>query len=195
MANTIIEGIRERIANAAKMNQSLGIIVPENNYESLLEAVFNFMQTNTTDRWTYVTITKPYDIIDKTYHVAENKNIKFIDTISRAAGIAAITQLDQNCVYVESPTLLEKITMEIMDTYQEAPEEVNKYLILDSLSSLLIYNDPGVVTEFFTHLINRTRLAGIHSISFAIGEEMDESIRKIVYLKNDKIIQLKESFI
>ena len=71
----------------------------------------------------------------------------------------------------------------------------NKYLVIDSLSSLLIYNDPSLVTEFFTHLTNRTRLSEIHTISLAIEEEVDDRINKVLYLKSNRIIKVRESFI
>jgi len=193
LANTIIAGIKERIANSAKINQSVGIIVPGNNYTDMLEALFSHMKSNTDDVWAYVAITKPFDTIKKTCTDLSNfKNIKFIDCISRAAGIAT---LEGECTYIESPTMLEKVSMEAMNMFQGIPEETNKYLVIDSLSAMMIYNDPETVTEFFYHLINKTRANDIHSISMVIEEEeLDKYLSKIIYL-NDKILKVRDSFI
>ena len=82
-----------------------------------------------------------------------------------------------------------------MNYFKYFNNDKKNYLIIDSLSSLIIYNDIPLVSEFFTHLINRARLSNITTITLAIEEEMDDNIRKILYLKSNKIIKLKESFI
>jgi hypothetical protein len=84
--------------------------------------------------------------------------------------------------------------MEIMHIFRDVKETAKRYLVLDSLSALMIYNNPEIVKEFFQHLTNKTRAENIHTISIVVEEEMDENINKIIFL-NDKIIKVKESFI
>ena len=105
------------------------------------------------------------------------------------------TSSNPNCTFIESPAQLEKILLEIMSAFRDLENDVQKYLVIDSLSSLLTYNNVSLVTEFFTHLWNRTKLEDIHSISLSIEEEMEENINKILYLKSNKIIKVRESFI
>jgi hypothetical protein len=171
----------------------VGVILPCNNYSDLIQSLFEHIHSRPEDIWVYVTITRPFESIVKKFgDLSSGNNIKFIDCISRAAGLSKI---DQNCIFIESPAHLEKIIIEILNIFRNIGDNVQKYLVIDSLSSLLIYNDAQLVTEFFTHLINRTRLSDIHSVSIAIDEEMDDNINKILYLRSDKIIRLKESFI
>ncbi len=193
MANTMIDGLKERISKAITINQSVGIILPGNNYSDLVQAFFEYMLSKPEDAWVYVTITKPYDNIISQFGegISESNNIKFIDCISRAAGISKV---DSNCIFIESPTMLEKLGLEIMNIFKEVDENTNKYLILDSLSTLVIYNDPEIVTEFFYQMANRTRVRNIHTISLAIEEEGIESLNKLIYL-NDKILKVRDSFI
>ena len=193
ISNSLIDGLQDRIANAVSTNQSIGILIPSNNYSDLICSLFNYINTKPNSYWVYLTITKPYDSIFEDYsNLINNNKIKFIDCISHAAGIISE---NSNCKYVESPSELENILLEIMNSFNNIEEKLNKYLIIDSLSSLMIYNDSPIVTEFFTHLINRTRISEITTISLSLEEEMDENIRKILYLKSNKIIKLKESFI
>ena len=193
MANVLIDGLRERIANAIKINQSIGILLPGSNYSDLVQAMFEHIKSKPNEAWVYVTVTKPYDIIIKQNEgIANNTNIKFIDCVSRAAGIS---ETSSNCVFIESPTMLEKIGLEIMNIFKEVDDKTDKYLVLDSLSNLIIYNDPEIITEFFYHLINRTSAKNIHTISIAIEEEgMDKYLNKLIYL-NDKILKVRDSFI
>jgi len=193
MANTLIDGLQERISNAIKINRSVGIILPGSNYADLMQALFERMKSRAEDAWVYVAITRPYeDVVKQFGNFAELRNVRFIDCISHAAGIS---KMDPNCTFIESPALLEKLMMEIMDTFRGLDDGVQKYLVIDSLSSLLIYNDAQIVTEFFTHLTNRTRLADVHTISLVVEEESSDSVNKIIYLRSDKIIKVRESFI
>jgi hypothetical protein len=67
MADAVIEGIRERVASAIQVNQSVGIQVPENRHGDLLEAVFDSMCRNTHDIWTFVTVSKTFDYLSKIF--------------------------------------------------------------------------------------------------------------------------------
>ena len=193
MANVLIDGLKERISNAIKVNQSIGILLPGNNYADLVQALFERIRDNTDEFWVYLTVTKPYDNLTKQYeYLKQSKNVKFIDCISRAAGIS---KADQNCIFVESPTMLEKISLEIINQFKEVGDDAKKYLVIDSLSNMIIYNDPEIVTEFFYHILNRTRAEEIHMISLAIEEEgLDQHLNRLIYL-NDKILKVRDSFI
>ena len=68
-------------------------------------------------------------------------------------------------------------------------------MVIDSLSSLSLYNDELLVTEFLSHLINSLQPLNTHSISMCIEEEMNDMMMKMMYLKNEKILKIKESFI
>ncbi len=193
MANVLIDGLKERISNAIKINQSIGIILPGNNYSDFLQALFEYIQDRTEDAWVYVTVTKPYETLVREFeYLTDAKNIKFIDCISRAAGIS---KPSPNCIYIESPSMLEKLGLDIMNVFKEVDEITKKYLIIDSLSNLIIYNDADIVTEFFYHIVNRTRVKNIHTISLAIEEEgLEKQLNRLIYL-NDKILKVRDSFI
>jgi len=193
MANVLIDGLKERISNAISVNQSIGILLPVSNYSDLVQALFQRIRDKPDEAWVYITVTKPYDTLAKQYEfLPEMKNIRFIDCISRAAGL---TKANPNVTFVESPTMLEKLGLEIMNIFKSAGENSKKFLVIDSLSNLVIYNDPDIVTEFFYHIINRTRARDIHTISLAIEDEGLESyLNRLIYL-NDKILKVRDSFI
>ena len=193
MTTTLIDGLKERIATAMNINYSVGIILHGNNYGDIIQALMEQISSRSGDDWGYIAVTRPYDTIIQQYeYIKDRPNIKFLDCVSRAAGI---TTTYPNCKYIESPVALEKIMLHAMSMFRHTPDDRGKYLIIDSLSSLLIYNDCKLVTEFLTHLTNRTRLSNIHCVFLVIEEETDETINKMIYLRSDKIIRLKESFI
>ncbi len=190
MVDAVIEGIKDRVSVAIKVNQSVGIQVPENRHGDLLEALFNFMLSNPNDVWTFVTASDTYDHISKTFkEISEHSNIKFIDCISRAAGIS---ELQSNCTYVESPTMLEIVSLEIMNNFRGVDDEVEKYVVVDSLSALMVYNDSEVIREFVSLLTSRARSKNIHIVTILVEEEVDSN--RLIQM-NDKIVVLRDSFI
>ncbi len=193
MPNVLIDGLKERISNAISINQSIGILLPGANYSDLIQAMFERIKSKPDEAWVYVTVTKPYSTLLKQYESIEDiKNVRFIDCISKAAGI---TKPDKNVEFIESPTMLEKLSLEIMNIFKEVDPKTKKYLVIDSLSNLIVYNDPEIVTEFFYHIINRTRAKEIHTISLAIEDEgLEKYLNRLVFL-NDKILKVRDSFI
>jgi len=193
MANVLIDGLKERISNAIIANQSIGIILPGSNYPDLIQSLFEHIRSNPDEAWVYVTVTKPCEnLFNEIEFIGDLKNIRFIDCISRAAGISKAAQ---NCVLIESPTMLEKLVIEIMNTFRDVDVKTKKFLVIDSLTNLIIYNDPEIVTEFFYLIINRTRTKNIHMVSIAIEEEeLDKYLNRLIYL-NDKILKVRDSFI
>ncbi len=193
MPTALVEGLKERISSSISMYQSLGIVIPGTNYNDIVRALFDCIREHSDDVWIYITITRPFDSFARLISDIKNiPNVTFIDCISRASGIV---KKDEKCVYIESPTMLENIMMEAINLFGKAPPNSEKYLILDSLSALMIYNDSSLVTEFFYQLLNRARCEDIHTISLVVEEgEEDKSINKLIYL-NDKILKVRDTFI
>jgi hypothetical protein len=193
MVNILIDGLMERISNAISVNQSVGILLPSQNYQDLTQALFKRIKEKSDEAWVYLTITKPFQNISNQFpFITEIKNIRFIDCVSRSAGISKPTD---NVIFIESPTMLEKIGLEIMNNFKDVDSKTKKYLVIDSLTNLIIYNDTEIVTEFFYNIMNRTRSNNINTISIAIEEEdLENCLNRLIYL-NDKILKIRDSFI
>ena len=192
--SSIVEGLRERIPKSIMMNQTVGIILPDKYYRDIKQVIFEFLNSKSDSFAVYVTITRPYHTILNEFGdlIANNKNIRYVDCVSRISGIS---KMDPNCIFIESPTMLEKLGLEINNLFREADEKSSKYLIIDSLSTLMVYNDPEIVTKFFYYLINVTRAKDIHSVYLVIEEEeADKQIKKLINL-TDKIEKIVDSFI
>lgn len=193
MENTLIQGLKERIANAVIVNPSVGIILPGNNYKDLTQAIFQHMNETQNKTYIYVAIAKPFHIVKKDMEgIVDSSTFFFIDCVSRAAGIHTT---DPQCFFLDSPSHLEQLILEIVNIIKDQDKKGDSVVILDAISSLVLYNDELLVTEFFTHLINNMNLHQAHTISLCLEEEMTDQMNKMLYLINDKIIKVKESFI
>jgi hypothetical protein len=200
MQDTVIESIRERVSVAIEVNQSVGIQVPENRHKDLLEAIFHSMRRNTYDIWTFITVNQTFDYLTKTFkEITRQPNIKFIDCISRAAGIS---DNSNNCFFLESPVMLENLILEVMNNFKNKKEamgnvknkkcDFDKYIVIDSLGALLIYNDSEIIRKFYSLVMNRSRAENIHVVSIFVEEELNSN--QLIQF-NDKIIVVRDSFI
>ena len=88
--------------------------------------------------------------------------------------------------------MLEKLLLEILNNFKGMKRELDKYIIIDSLSALMIYNDPEIIREFISLVMNKSRAENIHVVTILVEEEMDSN--KLIQI-NDKIIVLRDSFI
>ncbi len=193
MENTLVQGLKERIINAALMNKWFGITLPSNNYYDLTHAMYEYIRETPNNNWIYVTFSKPFTVVKKEMSTsADPSSVFFIDCVSRAAGIQTN---DPQCYFLDSPSQLEQLILEIVNIIKNIPNTNETFIVLDAVSSLLLYNDELLVTEFYTHLLSNMKLYGAHTISLCLEEETTDQINKILYLKNDKIIKVKESFI
>ncbi|MBS3802715.1 MAG: hypothetical protein KGY65_08190 [Candidatus Thermoplasmatota archaeon] len=193
MESSLIEGLKDRVSTATGTYQSVGIVLPSNNYNELTHALFDIIQSKPEHPWIYVTITKPFHLIHREFKdkITES-SIYFIDGVSRAAGIQTS---NDSCYFLDSPSQLEQLILTIVNTVKRCGEDQQQTVVLDALSTLSLYNDGLLVTEFFSHLLNNLYLYNTHTISLCLEEEMNEYMNKMLYLKNEKIIKLKESFI
>jgi hypothetical protein len=195
MENSLVEGLKDRISTAVGTYQSVGIVLPSNNYNELTQALFDLIQSQPDKPWVYVTITKPFHLLQRQFNdTISDSSITFIDGVSRAAGIQT-TESDNQCYFLDSPSQLEQLILSIVNSVKKAGDDQQPIVVLDSLSSLILYNDGLLVTEFFSHLLNNLYLYNAHTISLCLEEEMNEHMNKMLHLKNEKIIKLKESFI
>jgi archaellum biogenesis ATPase FlaH len=193
MENTLIQGLKERIANAVFTNCSVGIILPGSNYLDLSHAVYEHIRETPDNTWIYVTITKPYHVIkNEMSAVLDISSMYFIDCVSRAAGIQTN---DPQCYFLDSPSQLERLILEIVHITKKQEKKEKTFVVLDAVSSLMLYTDELLVTEFFSHLISNMNILGSHIISLCLEEETTDQLNKVLYLKNEKIIKVKESFI
>ena len=139
----------------------------------------------------YVTINKPYVSIKK---ILEKNNIDterifFIDCITKTSG--GNPEITENCLYIASPKNLTELGVALSQAMSAMKSKENKFLFLDSLSTLLIYNTAGTVAQFSHFLATKLRLFGLKGIFISIEKEMDEKMLLTLMKFCDEVITLE----
>jgi len=156
-------------------------------FDSVLEAL-KFM-TNRGMGGIYLTFARPHNYLTKTFkkYDIDAQNLFFIDTVSCMAGKSPGEQ--GGCVFIESPSSLEEVgtwTEILMGRIGMG----SKFLIVDSVPTLLIYNEVGMLKNFSQLLINRLRLHGESGVFASIDMEIPVSFYETLSALCDKTIKV-----
>lgn len=143
----------------SKANQSLGdslegldrpivlaLIDPIRYQEAIIDLLRYFVSK--TARGIYISLNKPYAVLTKTFDKAglSSSSLFFVDGITNVPA----QEEDSSHVALGSGVDLSNLCIGISRAVNQSSEE--KFLLLDSLSTLLIYNDPKTVAKF-AHLL------------------------------------------
>ncbi|MFB6295205.1 MAG: hypothetical protein ABEI97_05570 [Candidatus Nanohaloarchaea archaeon] len=124
----------------------------------------------------YVTVNKPYLTIVDTLEAAGigTSEIFFIDAISEDTGAEDVTA--ENVAFLDSPQGLTDMSIAISEAVEKLPDEGNRVLVLDTLSTLMLYNDEDLVSQFAHELSGKIRDWGVKGLMLTIQEEADEDL-------------------
>lgn len=155
----------------------LYVINSENYFQKIVEILRKDVKDKTV---VYVTTNKPYkNLLDLLKGKKLRHKFFFVDCISKSIlGKESIDEKAGDCVYVESPQSLTSISIAINETMKHISG--TKTLFLDSLSTLLIYNDAVTIGRFSNFLINKLSMYDVNIIVLSLESDIDKDIiRKI----------------
>jgi len=126
----------------------------------------------------YVTLNKPYRTMIKNLDgKVDLRMLIFIDAITKSTG--GKINKDDECLYLDTMQNLTDLGVAIDQAISAIPND-KKFLLFDSLSTLLIYSQVGSVSKFIHFLTGKIRALGVNGILLSLvhGEE-DEFLSQI----------------
>jgi len=117
----------------------------------------------------------------------QNK-IEFVDCISQMSGAPELEGPHYN--YLESPQQLVELSVLLNKLFQKI--EGNKFLVVDSLSTLLIYNKPEAITKFVHSIANKIRTEKVLGVLLIIKTEDNMDVIKILSQFSDSVIEVRD---
>jgi len=171
-------GLRESIAEAFSnmdVSDSILLIVGDNVvfHDAILYAVKDMLSR---DKYgIYVSLNKPHDAVKYALHKAsiDTKRLFFVDCVSVLAHKTP-TKHDSNVVYALGPHDLEdgaSVPEGVKKFLNSIPGE--KFILLDALRTLMIYNDSKVVVNFIRSLLSLTKSHDVKVVAITRHEDND----------------------
>ncbi len=136
----------------------------------------------------YLSVNKPVSVLNEAFKKAgiRNELIIFIDAITN---IESNMIEEENCYYLESPEHLSDISIAISQAI-EAIDHKEKFIFIDSLSTLLIYNNPDTIVKFIHFLIGKMRAWNVTGIIMSLKKRGESGIVAEVSQFCDMTIEL-----
>ncbi len=181
--------LQKELVGITKEFNVLVVVSPE-KYSQLNIEVLKTLCNEKNLTGVYVTINKPVDVLKQILQQngVNVDNLYFIDVVSRKIGIKIVPV--KNAIYLESPKSLTDISIGISQALSAMKSET-KFMYFDSVSTLLLYNEPGTVSRFAHFVTGRVHQWRALGILVALEKEMDEKLISQISQFCDKTYQYK----
>lgn len=134
----------------------------------------------------YATLNKPYNLLLKTFkeNNIDPANFYFIDPATKSA----VTNIfPKNVIPVESVSSITSLSIAISNVLEKKKAEG---LILDSISTMLIYNNSASITKFMHFLVGKIKTLGCTGILTILEKDSDSSLMQDIGMFADNVIYL-----
>lgn len=123
----------------------------------------------------YVTLNRPFSTIKKIFEKngIDTRMIIFIDAVTKTVG--GEVEKKDNCLFIGNPENLSDISI-AMDQAVRAVPGKEKFLLFDSLSTLLVYNKPITVARFVHFMAGKMRVWKVKGIIITLEKESDREL-------------------
>jgi KaiC/GvpD/RAD55 family RecA-like ATPase len=135
----------------------------------------------------YVTLNTPYVSLMRlfTKRKIPRKNVLVIDAVTKA--VQAVTPENDHCIYVESQSSLTHLSLAITKAVETVKFQV---VVIDSISTLFIYNNPKVVERFIHFIVQKMRQHNVALLLVAIGGNENNKELKQMGMFVDEVVHL-----
>ncbi len=176
-------GMAGDIGSTIKNNSISVVVMPNTSYnETLKDIVSAALEKH--GSLCYISLNKPYNSV-MTYlknKGVDSENIIFIDAVTKK------TESDSDqVIYVSSPTALTEINI-TMNKVLEAGGI--KAVLIDSISTLLLYTEESVVLKFVHSIVSKMRSDKNDCIMAAIEDESTRELIDDMSMFVDDILEL-----
>jgi hypothetical protein len=163
-------------------NQVVLCVISEDNYQAkrrqILEGLFA-----TSKFICYVLYTKPYTSVKQELKSWGFDKIFYVDTLTMS--VQQPPKVD-DCIFVQAPTSLIDVSVAVS---KAITDKEKASVLIDSLSSLLVYQDSHTVTKFLHNLINKIRVSNSKMVLLVLKKDSESELVKDLAMFVDKVME------
>ena len=181
------KSLQNKLASVAKKKGIYLIISPPNKYKSVNATVLKYYTVKKKKNGIYVSLNKGYESVIENLKEqgVEISRLYFIDGITRTIDKEKEAK---NCTFISNPGQLTELSLAITTA---ANTKKFDFLFLDSVNTLLIYNDLKTTEKFTHYLTARIRSSNIGGIILSLDEESSNKLIPIIIPFCDDSIDMR----
>lgn len=137
-----------------------------------------------------ISINEPSSIMKKSLEKqsVDSRKLFFIDCIT---GMATGQKKDEgSTLYVASPGQLTNIGIALTKAMGSMKDQEPLYLLVDSVNTMFVYNEPDHIIRFLHMLINKIRLNSAKGILFSVKNAIDPIVSTQIETFSDMVIHV-----
>ena len=165
------------------------IVLLETSAESILEVSLATIKILTDKDYNGVILSasRPYANLLALYKKKniDTKKIFVLDCVTKSQ--SAKQEKIDNVEYLEGVSTLSNISLSINQSIKRI--KGNKFIFIDSITTMLIYNNPGIFARFIHSMLTRMRINGINGLLISLEGETNKEIRAEIAQLCDKVIK------
>ena len=140
----------------------------------------------------YISLNRLYNPLKRKMQLdkVDTSKFVFIDCVTKTA--VAQPEEHEDCIYVTAPNALTELSIAVTKSIQKNYPDV---VLFDSLSTLLIYENPMIISQFIHSLTNKMNAFGVN-IAFTILEgDKEQGLIKDMNMFLEKVVNVPEMVI
>ena len=165
------------------------IVLLETSAEKAFEVALAAMKhmTNKNDHAIIVSANRPSVNLLNIYkrNNIETKKVYILDLISKNQNADTKTE---NVMFIENASSLTDISLSVNKYIKKL--NGNKFVFIDSLTTMLIHNEPYVFARFIHSMFTRMRLNGVGGLLISISDRTNREVRAEIAQLCDKVIKI-----
>ncbi|MEN6609306.1 MAG: hypothetical protein ABFC24_00545 [Methanoregulaceae archaeon] len=138
-----------------------------------------------------IAVTLPYAIARRnlSQRSVDMSRIHFIDTLTKYSLGPHVAEEPQ-CIFLPNPSDITNLGIAITETLHRVPEG-KRCVVLDDISTLLLYSPSGTVLKFMHFLITKLRLLEVEGLFFSVDHALAPQVISQMQTMMDKIVILE----
>lgn len=179
--------LKKSVAKEIKgLKQPFSSIVITNSEDFNGVVIDLFKSLGSDDNVIFVSFNKPSSVLDSTFKGKHKCNIFYVDLVTEIA--SGELQKKENIVFLASQSNLTDLSI----TLSEVLNRINgkSFVFVDSLTTMLLYNDVNNTSQFLQFLANRLRLWNVSNFIFSMEGKDESEVLRIISQVVDKVIKV-----
>ena len=162
-------------------SQTLLLLMPSADYGKDIIDIMKKLRGNIC----YVTLNRTFDSLKEDFGKAKIKteNIVFIDAISKT--IKQVPDQTEGCYFISSPGSLTELSIAVDRFLRHGYD----YIVFDSLTNMLIYEQKAPVAKFVSSLVNKIRATKTKVVFYALSVKEQQALIEETGMFVDKVLK------
>ena len=158
----------------------------ENAAEVTLAAVRALTEKN--DHGIIISANRPYMNLLNNYerNNINTSKVHILDLISKNQNADTSTK---NVMFIENASSLTDISLSVSNYIKEL--NGRKFIFIDSISTMLIHNEPYVFARFIHSVLTRMRINGVGGLLISLTDQTNREVRAEIAQLCDKVIKIE----